>query len=141
MKVVNTSSFDTKELRRLITIATKGISLADTYVHIKNSSKSYGGMAYRSTPAISKSYDSFNEPTRLITVRIGKNTYPLRKSYDWRYKTAPEFWAKNWQELFVLVMAHEARHIQQFRNSWKCSEIDCEKYAGKRLDAFRALTQ
>ncbi len=134
MKLKNTSQFDTAQLRDLMRIATKGVSLADTGVHIKNSKRGYAGRAY---------YDvRFNSVTqtdyrRLVVIRLGDNKYPYRVSYDWKYKTAPEFWATDWKELFVLIMAHEARHIQQYKKNWKRSEIDAEKFAGKRLAAYR----
>jgi hypothetical protein len=130
MKLRNTSQFPIEEIRQLLRIATKGVSLSDTAIHTKNSAKKYAGRAYEVAP-------STTTYRRLMVVRLGDNQYPIRVSYDWRYKTAPEFFAQNWQELFVLIAAHEARHIQQFKKGWRCSEIDAEKFAGKRLEDYR----
>jgi hypothetical protein len=39
----------------------------------------------------------------------------------------------------VKLAAHEAMHIEQFRNDLSCSEISCERYALAKLEEFRAL--
>jgi hypothetical protein len=39
----------------------------------------------------------------------------------------------------VKLTAHEAMHIEQFRNGLACSEISCERFAVAKLEEFRAL--
>lgn len=55
-------------------------------------------------------------------------------------KSSPLIVVNNWQEALVAVAAHEARHIHQFRHRKPLSEVDCERFAAKRLAEFRALT-
>jgi hypothetical protein len=39
----------------------------------------------------------------------------------------------------VKLTAHEAKHIEQFRNGLSCSEISCERFAVAKLNEFRLL--
>jgi hypothetical protein len=41
----------------------------------------------------------------------------------------------------VKLAAHEAKHIEQFRNQDVCSELSCERFALDRLEEFRAPAQ
>jgi len=51
----------------------------------------------------------------------------------------PFFVCHDWREWLVKLAAHEAKHIEQFRNRAICSELSCERFALERLDEFRAL--
>jgi len=44
----------------------------------------------------------------------------------------------DWREAMVALAAHEARHHQQMQHKKPLSEVDAEKFAAKRLAAFRA---
>lgn len=50
---------------------------------------------------------------------------------------SPVMTMNNWQEALVALAAHEARHIHQFRNKLRISEVDCEKFAYKALCRYR----
>jgi len=39
----------------------------------------------------------------------------------------------------VKLTAHEAMHIEQFRDGLRCSEISCERFAVAKLEEFRSL--
>lgn len=52
-------------------------------------------------------------------------------------KRSPLIMYNNWREALVGVSAHEARHVYQFRTGKRVSEVDCERFALKRLEAYR----
>lgn len=132
----NTSHYPAKEVRKLVEIATKGVNTTKVAIHIRNSQYSYYGRAYFGVPSISRAR---GKAKWLMVVRIGAaHHFPLKTKYP-RLKTAPEFEMKSWKEAMVAVVAHEARHIQQFQRGWRRSEIDAERYAVKRLEVYRGL--
>lgn len=53
-------------------------------------------------------------------------------------KRSPLIVMQDWREGLVGLAAHEARHIHQFRHRKPVSEVDCERFAAKRLEEFRA---
>jgi hypothetical protein len=55
-------------------------------------------------------------------------------------KRAPLIVCRDWREALVAVAAHEARHIQQYQRNKPRSEVDCERFAAKALDRYRAET-
>lgn len=57
-------------------------------------------------------------------------------------KGSPLIEHQDWREALIAVAAHESRHIQQFQARARgkrtpLSEVDCEKYAAKRLAEYR----
>jgi hypothetical protein len=52
-------------------------------------------------------------------------------------KGSPPIEMMDWREGLVALAAHEFNHIRQFQNNWPRSEVDCEKFAAKRLAAYR----
>jgi hypothetical protein len=57
-------------------------------------------------------------------------------------KSSPLIEMQDWREALVAVAAHEARHVQQFQARARgmrtpLSEVDAERHAAKRLDAYR----
>lgn len=43
----------------------------------------------------------------------------------------------DWREGLCGLAAHEAKHIHQFRHNRPRSEVECERFAAMRLEAFR----
>jgi hypothetical protein len=55
-------------------------------------------------------------------------------------KRAPRIEVRDWREAIVAVAAHEARHVWQYQCGQPRSEVDCERFAAARLQAFREAT-
>jgi hypothetical protein len=53
-------------------------------------------------------------------------------------KRAPLITYRTALECLVAVTAHEARHIYQFQHNKRRSEVDCERFAAKALERYRA---
>lgn len=51
---------------------------------------------------------------------------------------SPLITVNNWREGMVVIAAHEARHIHQYRHGKPASEVDCERFAAEALDRYRA---
>lgn len=56
-------------------------------------------------------------------------------------KRSPFIEVNDWREALVAVAAHEARHIYQFQHGKPKSEVDAERFAAKRLAAYREAVQ
>lgn len=52
-------------------------------------------------------------------------------------KRSPIIVSNTWQEGFLTLVAHEARHIHQYRHRLPASEVDCERFAARALDRYR----
>lgn len=50
----------------------------------------------------------------------------------------PIYYVLDWREGLIHLAAHELRHVAQFANGRRRSEVDCETFALARLLAFRA---
>lgn len=59
------------------------------------------------------------------------------ESHPYGGKRSPLIEVKDWREGLVTIAAHEARHIHQFRYGKPRSEVDAERFAAKRLAAWR----
>ena len=71
----------------------------------------------------------------------GTIQYRWRKTERHPYggKNSPLIEYADWEEGLVALAAHEARHVYQHRHHKKGKgEVDAEKFAAKRLAAFRA---
>lgn len=130
-------------MRNLVRFAITGVDMDRVCVNVKNGA--LGGGAYNGVPAIS------NAPRLadyLVTLRLGngRERWPLGPvNYHFKRpdETGPRnrfpfFVCEDWQEWLVKLAAHEAKHIDQFRNGLACSEIECESFALAKLDEFRA---
>lgn len=71
MKIINTSRYDTTEVRDLVTRAVKGIGMSGVQINVKNHNGSIRGRAYLSVPYQSPAY---RDPKilNLITLGIGR---------------------------------------------------------------------
>ena len=56
-------------------------------------------------------------------------------------KNSPLITMNTWREGLVALLSHEARHIYQFMNTKKLSEVDAESYASTRLNEWRTTNQ
>lgn len=72
----------------------------------------------------------------MIKLHLCKITYPHKHKY-YNRKTAPPYILNSWQEQVVALAAHEGRHIWQFMNVPRASEIDAEYYTIERLKHYR----
>lgn len=102
----------------------------------------FGGRAYPQLPAVARVAEGVRFVVTLhmpADPEATGDTYPRISRYQ-RYKTAPPITVYGWTEELVHLAAHEARHVHQFRCGWPRSEIDAERAAHARLDAWRGET-
>lgn len=138
MIIRNTSKYSTEEMKKLIDFVAKGFNHKNICLNIKNSGSAYRGRAYRGIPAISNAPKSSQY---LVVVAIGTpDKFPVAEYYsNQKYKRLIPVTFETWQEAFVSVLAHELRHIYQFRNNKPCSEVDASKIGYKKLMEYRKL--
>jgi hypothetical protein len=143
MWIRNTSRYPDDQVQELVRFATRDVDMRNVCVNVKNGE--LAGGAYNGVPEIS------NAPARaeyLVTLRLGSRTqrWPLGP-INYHFKTPDEAGPRNrfpfftfndWREWLVKLAAHEAKHIEQFRQGVKCSEIACEKFALGVLKEFRS---
>lgn len=86
----------------------------------------YGNGNVRSVQGVDASGQSF----QYVQGRIAER-------YPYGGKRAPLIECRNWREGLVMLAAHEARHIHQYRGNKRRSEVDCERFAAKRLSEYR----
>jgi len=144
MWVRNTSRYPDEDVAECLEFAVRGIDMRRVCVNVKNGG--LGGAAYNGVPEIS------NAPRAaryLVTLRLGRGNErwplgPVNYHFKAPGETGPRnrfpfFVCHDWREWLVKLAAHEAKHIEQFRNRAICSELSCERFALERLDEFRAL--
>jgi hypothetical protein len=138
----NSSRYPDAEVRALVVFALKGLDTRRLAVNIKNAVNcAFRGRAYRGIPRVSP-YRGDRRVTHLMTVGIGAPwKFPALSCYHHQkgMKSAPGYRMECWREALVAVAAHEARHIHQFRRALPASEVDTERWAAKRLDAYRKM--
>lgn len=125
----NTSRYPTAEVRALVKFAMSECDVRGVCVNVKNSTWAYRGMAYQGVPCIS------NAPPQadyLVTVGIGgEQHFPMTVA------RAPVDEFRSWQEALVAVAAHEAKHIEQFRESKPTRERPCVAFEMYMLTRYR----
>jgi hypothetical protein len=139
----NTSRYPDERVRELVMFATRDVDMRKVCVNVKNGQ--LGGGAYNGVPEIS------NAPAKakfLITLRVGRRDEPwplgpVNYHFDTPEQTGPRnrfpfFVCHDWEEWLVKLAAHESKHIEQFRNGLRCSELRCEQHAIEVLEQFRA---
>jgi hypothetical protein len=140
----NTSRYQDERVRELVRFGTAAIDMDAVCVNVKNGA--LGGGAYNGVPEIS------NAPRKahyLVTLRLGRGDerWPLGP-INYHFKTPEETGPRNrfpffvcatWEEWLVKLAAHEAKHIEQFREGARCSEIECERFALGVLEQFRRI--
>lgn len=158
MRLKNTSNRPDDEVRSLVEFAMKGVRTERLAVNVKNGTRGSSGMAYDHTPDMSptrklktvdmlvtlhigpdSSFPRSNEATKWDPSKVSPGGYVLRKlGHGYGGKRSPLFTCVDWRETLVAIAAHEARHIYQYLHDKRRSEVDAERYALKRLEAYRA---
>lgn len=154
MRIKNTSKYPTHIVCSLIKFGCKGVNMDRVMIHVKNTSKGgVAGFAYYGVPSISSARGMVTVD-RLVTIRLGSEdrfprdnmTSEWHKSPTGGYvlvkhpyggKRSPLIVCNDWREGCVAIAAHEARHIYQMKHKKRLSEVDAERFAAKRLAAFR----
>jgi hypothetical protein len=144
MWIRNTSRQPAERVRELVRFATSEVDMTSVCVNVKNGS--LAGRAYDGVPDVS---NAPRDAEYLVTLRIGRGDErwplgPINYHFESPGQTGPRnrfpfFVCSDWEEWLVKLAAHEAKHIEQFRDRTTCSEIVCERFAIVRLDEFRAL--
>ena len=142
--VRNTSRYPDEEVTELVRFALSEIDARGVCVNVKNSSATRRGRAYSAIPSIS---NAPADSRYLITVGIGApDHFPFedgsytrrngelvkRRGGRWPAETL-----RDWREALVSVAAHEAKHIQQFREGTRRSELDCQHFSAFMLRRYR----
>jgi hypothetical protein len=143
MWIRNTSRHPDDQVDELVRFAVEDVDMDRVCINVKNGE--LGGGAYNGVPAISNAPRAADY---LVTLRLGtgRERWPLGP-VNYHFKRPDETGPRNrfpffvchdWQEWLVKLATHEAKHIEQFRNGERCSEIGCERFAVAKLEQFRA---
>jgi hypothetical protein len=134
----NTSKYPPDRVRELVKWAVSPIDMRGVCVNVKGSGSAFGGMAYDYIPSISNAPKSCE---RLVTLRVGTpDRFPLMNHrYPGKSDRFPTYDLRTWEEALVFIAAHEACHIEQYRENKSRSELRCETFALGRLKAWRSL--
>jgi hypothetical protein len=132
---------DHEVLRGLIVSAFDGVEHHGVEVHVERAPKrhmTFTGRAYPQLPSRPRTHPGTTYLIRLMLPSIPRNRgYPV--TYRYRgLRTAPWITVEDWHERLVALAAHEARHIGQFRDGSRRSEVQAERWAQRRLAAWRA---
>ena len=102
-------------------------------VNVKNSTRyACGGYAYDGVPRISNAPPSSEY---LVTIRLGHpDKFPAKLPHK---KHTPPIEVSCWKEGLVVIAAHEAKHIEQYRDHKPRSEVVCECFAARVLERYR----
>ncbi len=140
----NTSRHPDARVRRLVRFAVADVDMDRVCVNVKNGAM--GGGAYNGVPEIS---NAPRDADYLVTLRLGNGRErwplgPVNYHFKGPDETGPRnrfpfFVCHDWEEWLVKLAAHEAKHIEQFRNELSCSELSCERFAVEKLAEFREL--
>lgn len=140
----NTSRYPDEEVKELVRFALSEMDARGVCVNVKNSSATRRGRAYSGVPSIS---NAPADSRYLITVGIGApDRFPFedgaftrrngetvrRRGGRWPVETL-----RDWREALVSVAAHEAKHIEQFREGACRSELECHHFSAFMLRRYR----
>lgn len=131
----NTSRYPDDEVRQLVKFAMSEVDVRGVCVNLKRrTGSSWSGWAYEGVPSVS------NAPRRaqyLITLGIGETIkYPSKPHRSRRDE--PYYELADWREALVFLAAHEAKHIEQYRENKPRSEVACNNFAAYMLSRYRA---
>lgn len=144
MVLKNTSPYDERAMGALLAFAFGEIDQGGVEVHVKGTRLPYRGRAYDGIPALANvaSHSQF-----LVIIALSRRRRGLPATVHLGSKRLARHFAQGvpvegWQDLFLFVAAHEARHIWQFRRRRATGqgglrEVDAEQYALARLDEWR----
>jgi hypothetical protein len=129
---------DHRVLRELVDDGFAGVDCADVELVVdraRTSAESFTGRAY-AEPHHRRLQPGTRYLVRLkIPATLRNRAYPKTYRY-WNRKTAPWITVGDWQERLVALAAHEACHIRQFRKGLRRSELEAERWAGARTEAW-----
>lgn len=142
MWIRNTSRYPDSEVESLARLASRTIDMRNVCINVRNGA--LAGGAYNGVPDISNAPPAAQY---LITLRLGTGSeqWPLGP-VNYHFKAPAEvgprnrfpfFVCRDWRDWLVKLTAHEARHIQQFRERAMCSEVECERFAVMVLGEFQ----
>lgn len=160
MRIKNTSRHDTAALRRLSLWAFKagGIEAGDVEIHFKHTRHGLRGRAYSGVPDVAAVAPGIRY---LITIMLPDpgtphpdrlyNCYRLVKFHQ-RFPEGIPF--DGWADAIISIIAHEARHIWQFRKrraerkkvgikpklSTPISEFDTQMHEARVINLWRVAT-
>lgn len=134
----NLSAYPADEVRALVRFAGSDVDTRGVCVNVKNRRKSrWQGYAYDGVPIQSNAPRSAHY---LVTLAVNPdNVYPLTRSAQRRGE--PVLVLHDWRELIVFLAAHELKHVEQFRESLRLSEVRCNLFAAHMLTRFRAANR
>ncbi len=138
MIIRNTSIYPTPEVRELVKFATAEVDMRRVCLKVKNSRHAFRGMAYEGVPYASASPASTEY---LVTVGIGAPRHFPKEDLVYSYKSGsrfPRYRFEDWREALVHLAAHEAKHIEQYKEGLSRSEVACEHFAVYVLNLYRA---
>jgi hypothetical protein len=146
MWIRNSSRYSDEDVLPCVEFAVRDVDMRRVCVNVKNGG--LGGAAYNGVPEISNAPRGAHY---LVTLRLGRGNErwplgPVNYHFKAPDETGPRnrfpfFVCRDWREWLVKLAAHEAKHIEQFRNRDVCSELSCERFALERLEEFRAPAQ
>jgi hypothetical protein len=127
------SRFPTGEVIDLVEFATADVDMHAVCINVKNTcSFACAGCAYDGVPEVSNAPPGSEY---LVTIRLGpEREFPAAMAHR---KRSPPVEVACWREALVLVAAHEAKHIEQYRRGERRSEVACERFAAWVLEVFR----
>ena len=142
----NTSPYPLLRLELLLSFSFAEVLDYGIEIHIKGSSGSYRGRAYDGVPKIANVIDGANY---LVTIGLARTRASLPNRIGPGTKTEQKRYpdgiaVRSWEDIFVFVAAHEARHIWQFKarriaGNQPISEVDADRYAIKKLSEWRII--
>jgi hypothetical protein len=128
MRLVNKTKYPTKEVRQLIRVGAKGISLRNISVTVVPARLRVSGRAWLRS--------------RRILIRLpGPDVFP--KSGWRRHRSSPlNHDYQNWREALVALAAHEVCHLDipdRFYREHSMQQVEmlCEAFEHKRLHEYR----
>ena len=131
----NASRYPTDEVRQIVKFAMSEVDVRGVCVNVKRlRGAGWKGWAYEGVPYVS------NAPSQadyLITLAVGEALpFPVKPRHIRRGE--PMWGLEDWREAFVFLAAHEAKHIEQYRENLPRSEVACNCFAAYMLDRFRS---
>lgn len=132
---------DHDELVRLVVDGFDGVDDSGVEVRLercRSSWQSFTGRAYAGPLRRPRPHPDTRFLVRLWVPTVFRSrAYPRTYHYPKR-KTAPSITVLDWQERLVALAAHEAFHVHQFREGLRRSEVAAERWAERRLRAWRS---
>ena len=146
MWIRNSSRYPDEDVLQCVEFAVRDVDMRRVCVNVKNGG--LGGAAYNGVPEISNAPRGGALPRHVAprpgqrALAAGAGELPLQGPDETGPRNRfPFFVCRDWREWLVKLAAHEAKHIEQFRNRDVCSELSCEWFALERLEEFRAPAQ